>query len=876
MKILDIRILNGPNYWSVNHKVLVVTLDIEKYEDLPTNKIRGFTPRLIRILPGLKEHRCSLSQAGGFIRRMQKGTWMGHVAEHVAIELQTLAGINCNYGKTVSTDQKGIYEVVISFKEENSCIYALNASLSIIEAAVKAENYDISEDVSNIKKIERKYGLGPSTSEIVRAAEARNIPYIRLDQGSLVQLGYGSALRRIEATITDNTSSIAVDLASDKHRTKILLESASLPVAYGVLITEKSELAAAVEKTGFPVVIKPNDSNQGKGVSLNIMYYDDALNAFNKAKTFSKNIIVESYFNGYDYRLLVINYKLVAAAMRTPALVTGDGFSKIGELIVKVNSNPDRGEDHETILTRITVDYNTLEYLKYQDLTLESIPESGRMVFLKRTANLSTGGTSQDVTNIIHPNIAIIAERAARIVGLDICGIDYISEDISSSDAKGAILEVNAAPGFRMHTHPSAGKARSVGEAVVSMLFPGKKEGRIPVVAITGTNGKTTTTRLIAHIAASAGYRVGFTTTEGIYINGVLAEEGDCTGPVSARKVLCDRGVNFAVLECARGGMLRSGLAFDRCSTGIVTNVAEDHIGLRGINSIEEMAHVKSVIPETVRENGLAILNEGNEFTYAMKDRVKCRVALFSLNHNSPGIIEHCSKGGLAAVYKNKMVVLLEGEREILSERVEEIPCSFDGKASFMIENILAAILGTYSEGINPQMIKMALRTFIPSYENNPGRMNLITFRNFNFLLDYAHNFHGILALGSFIRGFEATLKTGIISAAGDRRDIDIFNVGKASAELFDRIVIRVDADTRGRPEKEIIDLLYAGVTHVRNNFPVTVIRKEQEALKYSLENAIKGSLIVLFSEQIRESFKMLNDFRCEEMRIPELINISK
>jgi cyanophycin synthetase len=876
MKILDTRILNGPNYWSVNHKVIIATLDIEKYEELPTNKIRGFTTRLVRILPGLKEHHCSLSQAGGFITRMKSGTWMGHVAEHIAIELQTMSGMQSNYGKTVSAGKKGIYEVIISFKEENACIYALNAALTIIEAAVKGTSYDPAGDVKNIKKIARTYGLGPSTSEIVRAAIARNIPFIRLDQGSLVQLGYGSALKRIEATITDNTSSIAVDLASDKHRTKILLDNESIPVAYGLLINEKSELAEAVEKIGFPIVIKPNDSNQGKGVSLNITNYSDALEAFEKAKCFSKNIIVESYFNGDDYRLLVINYKLVAASRRTPAMVTGDGFSEIGDLIKEINSSPDRGEDHETILTRIPVDNNTVEYLKSQNLSLKSIPAAGNKVYLKRTANLSTGGTAEDITNLVHPNIASMAERAARVVGLDICGIDYISEDISSQSARGAVLEVNAAPGFRMHTHPSKGKSQPVGDAVVEMLFPGKNEGRIPVIAITGTNGKTTTTRLIAHIAASAGYKVGFTTTEGIYINGFLIEEGDCTGPVSARKVLSDRSVNFAVLECARGGILRSGLAFDKCSTGIVTNVAEDHIGLRGINSLEDMAHVKSLIPESVNKNGLAILNEGNDLTYSMLDRVKCRVAFFSLNHKSPRIIEHCSKGGIAAVCRNKMVVLLKGNRELLSDDVENIPCSFGGKAPFMIENLLAAILGAYSEGINPETIKMALRTFIPSFENNPGRMNLITFKNFSFLLDYAHNFHGISALGSYIRNYEATEKIGIISAAGDRRDIDIFNVGKASSELFDRIIIRVDSDTRGRPEKELIDLLYAGVTHQKHNFPVTVIRKEEEAVRYSLDNAVAGSIIVLFSEHIKIIFEMLNKYRREEMKVRELINISK
>jgi cyanophycin synthetase len=695
----------------------------------------------------------------------------------------------------------------------------------------------------------------------------RHIPYIRLDKGSLVQLGYGSLQRRVFATVTDGTSNIAVDIATDKHKTKELLQAANVPVPHGHIVSGIEELAEVIARTGFPLVIKPNDGSQGRGVTLNINNAEEAIAAYERARRHSEEIVIERYYSGADYRLLVINYRLVAAAKRTPAMVTGDGISSVRELIRKTNLDPLRGEDHEKILTRIRIDQHTEDFLRCQEMTLDSIPAKGKKVYLKQTANLSTGGTSEDVTDLIHAEIRSMAERVARVIGLDICGIDFISGDISVplKQGKGVVLEVNAAPGFRMHTHPYSGKPRQAGEAVAEMLFPGTNNGRIPIIAITGTNGKTTTTRLIAHIASTAGYKVGYTTTEGIYINGEMVEEGDCTGPVSAERVLRDTTVDFAVLECARGGMLRSGLAFDECDVGIVTNVAEDHLGLKGINTLEEMASVKSIIPESVSRNGVVVLNENNEFTYNMKNRVNCRVALFSANPVSSRIAEHCKNGGLAATYQHGRITVCQGSRVILRENVENIPSAFGGRAIFMIENILAAILAACAKNIRIHHILKALHSFMPSFENNPGRMNLIRFRNFDFMLDYAHNFHGITALGSFIRQFDSDNKVGIISAAGDRRDVDIFNIGKASAEVFDKIIIRIDEDTRGRKESEIIDLLYAGITHSDRNFPVEVIMNEQDAIYQSVTHAVPGSLIVLFSDNVKKSFDLIRELKKKE-----------
>lgn len=867
MDILDIQILGGPNYWSVHHKIIAVKLDIGKYEELPTNRIRGFASRLQKLLPGLKEHHCSPGKPGGFISRMKKGTWLGHVVEHVALEIQTMAGMNCSFGKTTSTDKKGVYSVAFSYEEERAGLYAAHIAARIIEAVAEGLKYDIDKDIRNLRKIAAEDSPGPSTSAIIKAAASRNIPHIRLDGGSLVQLGYGAMQRRIEATITDDTSTIAVDLASDKQRTRSLLLKASIPVPEGLVITDISELDDMLEHTGFPVVIKPDNGNQGKGVTLNITNYTDAVSAFKKAASFSTRIIIEKYHPGNDYRLLLINYKLVAAALRTPAMVTGDGFSPIRELVEKANADPSRGEDHESILTKIKLDKSAEDYLRYQNLTFDSVPGQGQKIFLKGTANLSTGGTSEDVTDIVHPEIVSMAVRAARVIGLNICGIDFVAGDISQplKKSRGVIIEINAAPGFRMHTHPFKGRPRAAGEAVVDMLFPPLSNGRIPVIAVTGTKCKTTTTRLIAHIARTAGYTVGYTTTEGIYINGEIIEEGDCTGPVSAEKVLRDNSVNFAVLECARGGMLRSGLAFDKCDTGIVTNVAEDHIGLRNINSLEDMAMVKSIVPESVKPDGIAILNGNDDMVYAMKDRVRSRYALFSIDPGKDRVREHIQAGGVAAIFMDGQIQLVAGRNVIFSENIENIPVSFGGKAPFMIENILAAVLAAWSQDIDKLVIIKALRSFIPSFENSPGRMNLFKFSNFSFLLDYAHNFHGISALGSFIKKFEATLKIGIVSAVGDRRDIDIFNVGKASAHIFNEIIIRIDDDTRGRKDTEIAELIYSGIRSVKKETPVKVIREEREAVEFAISNVKEDSLIVLFSDKIMEAITVINEFREKE-----------
>ncbi|HEY0058302.1 MAG TPA: cyanophycin synthetase, partial [Flavisolibacter sp.] len=611
MKILELKVLRGPNYWSVRRsKLIQMKLDLQEMEGRPTNQIDGFRQRLEGLLPTMIGHRCSEGVRGGFFMRVDEGTWMGHVIEHIALEIQTLAGMNCGFGRTRSEGEpKGVYYVVFNYEEEDAGLYAARAAVRIAEALAAGRDYDLEADIQAMREIRENTRLGPSTGSIVDEAARRNIPFIRLNKHSLVQLGYGVHQKRIRATIASTTGSISVDIAGDKEETKNLLGAAQVPVPRGVIIYSQEELQDAVREVGYPLVLKPVDGNHGKGATTDITSWEVALKAFGDAQKYSRAVICEKFITGYDFRVLVINYKFVCAALRTPASVVGDGKQTIQELIDETNKDPRRGYGHEKVLTQITVDDYTGKMLRDNGLTLDTIPEAGVQVLLKPTANLSTGGTATDVTEEIHPANIFMCERIARIIGLDICGIDIMASDLRTpiTENGGAVLEVNAAPGFRMHVEPTIGLPRNVAEPVVDMLFPKGTDGRIPIIAITGTNGKTTTTRITAHIVRTAGKKVGYTTSDGVYIQNQLMMTGDCTGPVSAQFVLKDPTVDFAVLECARGGILRGGLAFRHCNVAIVTNVAADHLGLGGINSVEQMARVKQVVPETVLRHGYAI-----------------------------------------------------------------------------------------------------------------------------------------------------------------------------------------------------------------------------------------------------------------------------
>jgi len=862
--------MRGPNYWSVRrHKLIVMVLDLEEMEELPSNKVKGFSERLKTMFPTMYDHRCSVGEPGGFFQRVDEGTWMGHIIEHIALETQTLAGMDTGFGRTRGYGEEGVYNVVFSYMEESVGRFAAKSAVKICEALISGESYDLTDDIQKMRELREDSRLGPSTGSIVEEAERRGIPWIRLNKYSLCQLGYGANQKRIQATVTSETSSIGVELACDKEDTKYLLEQAEVEVPRGDIIRRERSLDDACDYVGFPLVIKPIDGNHGRGITVDINNYDDALIAFRHAKDSSKSgaIIVEKFITGEDYRLLVINNVLVAAAVRTPAHVVGNGKSTVQELIDEVNNDPRRGYGHENVLTQITINDLTKKLITDAGYTLDSVLKEEERLILKDTANLSTGGTAEDITDIVHPANVSMAERISKIIDLDICGIDIMTTDITKplSETGGAVLEVNAGPGFRMHLAPTTGLPRNVAAPVIDKLFPKGNTGRIPIIAISGTNGKTTTTRLLAHIAKMNGYRVGYTTSDGVYIQNRLLMTGDCTGPASAEFVLKDPTVNFAVLESARGGLLRAGLGFKHCDIGIVTNIAADHLGLKGINTIEQLAKVKAVIPETVLPDGYAILNADDDLVYNMRRTIDCNVALFSMDENNPRIKALQRLNGITAIYENGYVTICRGEWKMRLMKVENIPLTYGGKAKFMIQNVLAAVLAANIHGMSNEDIKAGLETFIPSASQTPGRLNLFEFKDFSILLDYAHNPAGMRALQQFIDELDVTVKVGIIAGIGDRRVEDNNEMGMIAAEMFDEIIIRQDKRLRGKTEKELIKMLNDGIKMKDPNKKTTIIPSEKEAILHAVKHAKKGSLIILCSDVIPDALDLVKELKEKE-----------
>ena len=873
MKILEIKVLKGPNYWSVRrNKLIQMKLDLEEMEQKPTNVIPGFKDRLEKMFPSMYSHRCSVGEPGGFFQRVEEGTWMGHVIEHVALEMQTLAGMDTGFGRTRGTGKDGEYYVVFSYMEEDAGVYAAKAAVRVTQAIADNVEYNLEEDIMQLREIREDTRLGPSTGCIVEEAAKRNIPFIRLNKQSLVQLGYGVNQKRIRATIASTTSNIAVDIACDKEETKNLLGAAEIPVPKGVIVRTELGLKEAIDKLGYPLVLKPVDGNHGNGATTNIIDWDMAVKALAAAQVYGRSIICERYITGFDFRVLVINNKFICAALRTPAAVTGDGEHTIQWLVDETNKDPRRGFGHEKVLTSIKLDDFSKIMLDEKGYTLETVPPKGELVLLKPTANLSTGGNSADVTDEVHPTNIFMCERISKIIGLDICGIDIMAADLRApiSENGGAVLEVNAAPGFRMHIDPAVGLGRNVAEPVIDMLFPKGSEGRIPIIAVTGTNGKTTTTRLVAHIAKSAGYKVGYTTSDGVYIQNQLLMKGDCTGPVSSTFVLRDPTVDFAVLECARGGILKNGLAFQNCDIAIITNVSTDHIGLGGIDSLEQMAKVKAVVAETVFPHGYAILNADDDLVYEIKNNLKCNIGLFSMDENNPRIKAHCNAGGLAAVSENGYVTIMKGNWKIRVEKIADIPITYGGKAVHNIMNTLPAILASYLyRNIKVEDIKDALETFVPSATQTPGRLNLFKFKNFDFLVDFAHNQAGLTLLCDFVSKMNGTPKVGIISGTGDRRDEDIRDLGKISAGCFDEIIIRQDKNLRGRTAEEIVNLLVEGINSTKiKEIPITIIYNEKEAIMHAYNTAKPGSLITIMCDVVVEALDMIKGLKEAEDKV--------
>lgn len=869
MKIEKIQVLRGPNIWSIRRKKLIqMRLDLEEVEQMPTNKIPGFRERIEKFMPTLYTHRCSEGVEGGFFHRIEMGTWMGHVIEHIALEIQTLAGMDTGFGRTRETKTPGVYNVVFSYLEENCGVYAAEESVKIAQSLIEDSDYDLENCIFNLRKIRERERLGPSTGSIVEEAVSRNIPWIRLGKNSLVQLGYGVNQQRFQATITGNTSSIAVDIACNKEATKKMLDDAAIPVPLGGLVRDVEELERVIHRIGYPIVLKPLDGNHGRGQSINVNDWETAKTGLEHAQKVSSRVIVEKYITGYDFRILVINNKLVAAARRVPAHVVGDGELNLQELIDKENTNPKRGYGHENVLTEILVDKDTEELLAKLNYSLESIPLKGEVVYLKSTANLSTGGTSIDVTDMVHPDNVTMCERISKIIGLDVCGIDIMAENLTQplKETGGAILEVNAAPGFRMHLAPSEGLPRNVAAPVVDMLYPAGKPFRIPIIAVTGTNGKTTTTRLISHIVKNNGYRVGFTTSDGIYIQNTMLTKGDTTGPLSAEFILKDPTVEFAVLETARGGILRSGLGFGTCDIGVLTNIKEDHLGMNDIHNLKDLTKVKRVVLDSVKKDGWCILNADDEYSMRLVSDLEAKVALFSLDENNPHIQKFAKEGKITCVFEEGFITIKKGDWKIRIAKVQNIPITMEGKAKFMIANVLAASLATYLYGFAIEDIAMALRTFIPSAQLTPGRLNIFKFKNFKVLIDFAHNPAGYEAIEDYLKNVDATKKIGIISGVGDRRDEDIKECGKIAGRMFDYIIIRNEKHLRGRTEEEINGLIIDGIHESGREVSYECIPKEIEALKHAMGLAEEGTFITALSDVVSNAIDLVQEYQAREL----------
>jgi len=845
-------------------------LDLEEMEQFPTNLIEGFRERIQVLLPSLDSHRCSKGHPGGFLERIEEGTWMGHVIEHIALEIQTLAGMDTGFGRTRQTKTDGIYNVVFSYLEEKAGVYAAEAAVKIAQALIANEPYDLEFDIQRLRELREQERLGPSTGSIVDEAIARDIPWIRLNKSSLVQLGYGKNQVRFRATMTERTNSIAVDIACNKDETKRLLIDSAIPVAKGVTISDVNDLESAIKSVGFPLVFKPLDGNHGKGATINVKSVEAAAAAFEYAKQYSRKIIIERFITGYDFRILVIDNKMVAAALRVPAHVTGNGQQTIQQLIDKENEDPRRGYGHENVLTEITVDRDTLDLLDKKEYTLETVVPNGEVVYLKSTANLSTGGTSIDVTDLVHPQNVFISERISRVIGLDICGIDIMAPNLTHplSENGGVVLEVNAAPGFRMHLAPSEGLPRNVAAPVIDMLYPPGKSARIPIIAVTGTNGKTTTTRLIAHIVKSNGTRVGYTTSDGIYVQNTMLMQGDTTGPVSTEFILRDPTVEFAVLETARGGILRAGLGFNRCDIGVVTNIQEDHLGIADIHNLDDLTRVKAVIIGAVKRDGWAVLNADNKYCIRIASTADCKVAYFSMDEKNPVIVEHCKKGGTAAIYENGYITIKKGDWKIRVDKVTHIPLTFGGSVDFMIQNVLAATLATFLYGYKTEDIRMSLETFIPSAAQTPGRMNIFKFKEFKVLVDFAHNPDGFNGIKAYLKTVEASEHVGVISGTGDRRDEDIKETARIAAQMFDRIIICQEKYLRGRTQQELIDLLLAGIQEVKPNMEIIINNNGDDCLQYIMATVKPDSFITILSNTIDNAIGKVSEYLDKEFGV--------
>ncbi len=860
MRILEHRALRGPNFYS-RYLSIYMRLDIGELEQRPSDKVPGIGERLRELMPGIWDHRCSVGEPGGFLSRVEDGTYAGHMVEHVAIELQNMVGFSVGYGKTVDTYEKGVYSVVYRYRDEESGLAAGREAVAIVEALYNGQDVDLDAAVARLKEVRDANALGPSTASIVNAARERGIPWYPLAEGtSYTQLGHGVKQQRFQATVTWKTGIIGHSIADDKDWTKQVLGDAGIPVPQGRITYTFEEAKDAAEAIGYPVVTKPLVGNHGRGITTNLQNEAELREGYDAARARHESVIVETYIKGEDHRLLVIDGRLVAAARRRPAHVIGDGTSTLQVLIDRENADPRRGVGHENLLTQIKIDQQTERLVKDAGLSFDSVVPKDQIVWLKSTANISTGGTATDLTDDVHPEVRFAAERIGRLMGLDIIGIDLLAETLTKplDQQSAGVVEVNAGPGFRMHISPTHGKGRPVGEAVVDMLFPDPTDnGRIPIVAITGTNGKTTTTRLTSHLLRMAGRKVGMGCTGTIEIDNHVIMRGDYSGPYAAQVVLKEPTVDHAVLEVARGGIMRRGLGFDECDVGVLLNIASDHLGERDIHTLDDLARCKTVVVDAVKPDGTCVLNADDprvmdQGTYWSRGRI----IYFTMDPDHPEVAKHVAGHGTAFTVKDGWIVMRSGAVDAQVIEVLDVPIAFEGHAPFNVQNAMAAAAAGHALGLSLGDIATGLRTFHPTPGQLPGRVNLIDAEGIRCLIDYGHNVPALEALAPLVRGLGQKRRIAVTSAPGNRRDEDLKALGAQLAQMHDQIFV-CENDLRGRAPGEVLSLISSGAREA-GGATVETAENEYSAIGKAMDAAAEGDLLVLLVDDIEGTIQRL------------------
>lgn len=859
MKIVKKRIYEGKNIYS-HKKCIRIDVDLEGYSEIPSKKIPNFNFNIVEILPELKKHRCGIDEEGGFVKRLEEGTYLAHICEHCIIAIQNILGMDVSYGK--AREIKGeLYYIIVQYEYENTAIEIINLAVDLINSLIKSSPINFNGRLQEIKQTLQRETIGPSTKSICDAAKNYGLPVTELGKSGIYQIGYGKQGRIIEAAISNKTNCVGVDISCDKFLTKQLLDIQNIPVAEGRKVFNIIGLLREAEFIGYPVVIKPQYGNKGKGVMLNLKNEKELIKAYTSLLKITKDIIIEKYVKGNDYRICVVDYKVVAASLRVVPFVIGDGKSNIKALINILNNDPLRGQDHEKPLTTIKFDKELCNCLYRQNMSLDYIPNKGEKVILRENANLSTGGIAVDCTDDVCDENIDYCIRAAKALGLDICGVDICTEDISIPIDKqnGIVMEVNAAPGIRMHHFPSQGKKRDVGKAIVDMLYEGRPSN-IPVISVTGTNGKTTTTRMIGHVLKMMGMNTGITSTDGIYINDKCIHKGDDSGFNSAKTLLLNRDVEAVVLETARGGLVRRGLAYDLADVAVITNITNDHLGLDGIDSMEDLMFVKSLVGEEVKENGYTVINADDKYSKRILDRISCEKIYFSKSKDNELIKENINNGKIAVFIEDNNICVINNHRKYLIMSIDELPISYNGILTYNIENAMAACAALVGLNIDYCMISKGFSDFMPC-DDNEGRFNMFEYYGRKVILDYGHNIEGYKAVLSCINKLKTKNRLiGVVGVPGDRQDNVIKEIGEICCEYLDEIIIKEDKDRRGRSIGEVSQLLKISMLKNSNKKNVKVYLDEVDALEYAIKISKKDDIIIVFYENIEPLLNYINN----------------